>query len=261
LGGGHVGGLVRTGSHDLQSVLPKVDPTVAMLGSFQNNNNDHFMNSREVYDDDYKHEHWDEEAPGTPRFAANGYYSETDVGMVGDRDNDDHLQQPLLGGSNYGSARYGNITPRGRYVSTLISPSNYYFISFEAECQEFFWVKSGLNCFWFDSQCRINHSFFTPRLSRQSSRNSNYDGAVPESLGSVDVGGGWQLAWQKDGEEGALKRVYLKSEAGDLSNVTQTLSGLPAFGNFSGDQESFPVNSWTCHCIILVLGVVALIDI
>ena len=79
-------------------------------------------------------------------------------------------------------------------------------------------------------------------MSRQSSRRSLYDGAVPESLGSVGVGGGWQLAWQKDGEEGALKRVYLKSEAGDLSNVTtQTLSGVPGFGNFLGDQESFPV--------------------
>ncbi|KAG0609004.1 hypothetical protein M758_8G149900 [Ceratodon purpureus] len=197
---GHAGGLVRTGSHDLQNILPKVDPMVTLLGSFQNDN-DQCMNSREVCDDDYKHEHWDEEAPGTPRFGANGYYSETDMGMVGDRDNDDHLQHPLLGGSNYESGRYGNTTPRGRH----------------------------------------SHGFFTPRMSRQSSRRSLYDGAVPESLGSVGVGGGWQLAWQKDGEEGALKRVYLKSEAGDLSNVTtQTLSGVPGFGNFLGDQESFP---------------------
>ena len=94
-------------------------------------------------------------------------------------------------------------------------------------------------------------------MSRQSSRRSNYDGAVPESLGSVGVGGGWQLAWQKDGEEGTLKRVYLKSDAGDLSNVTQTASGLPGFGNFHGENESFPVNS-SCHCIILVASVVCL---
>ena len=118
--GAHNSGLFRTGSHDLQSVLPKVDPMVALLGSFQANN-DHFMNSREVYDDDNKNEHWDEEAPGTPRFGANGYYSETDMGMVGDRDNDDHLQHPLLGGSNYEAGRYGNTTPRGRYEQTFQS--------------------------------------------------------------------------------------------------------------------------------------------
>jgi len=76
------------------------------------------------------------------------------------------------------------------------------------------------------------------RCNSRSSRRSNCDGAVPESLGSVGVGGGWQLAWQKDGEEGVLKRVYLKSEAGDLSNATQTVSGVPGFG---GDHESFPV--------------------
>lgn len=117
---GHIGGLVRTGSHDLQNILPKVDPMVTLLGSFQNSN-DQFMNSREAYDDDYKHEHWDEEAPGTPRFGANGYYSETDMSMVGDRDNDDHLQRSLLGGSIYGSGRYGNSTPGGRYVQNLSS--------------------------------------------------------------------------------------------------------------------------------------------
>lgn len=114
-------------------------------------------------------------------------------------------------------------------------------------------VKSGLTGFWFDSQCRHSHGFFTPRMSRQSSRRSIYDGAVPESLGSVGVGGGWQLAWQKDGEEGPLKRVYLKSEAGDLSNVSQTLSGLRGFADVYGGHESFPVSS-SCQCIIVSLG-------
>lgn len=113
---GHGGPLARDDwSH--AGGLPKVDTMVTLIGSFQPHNDPFFMNSREVYDDDYKHEHWDEEAPGTPRLRANGYYSETDVGMVGDRDHDDHLQQPLMGGSNYGSARYGNTTPRGfRYA-------------------------------------------------------------------------------------------------------------------------------------------------
>lgn len=90
---------------------------------------------------------------------------------------------------------------------------------------------------WFGSlYCRQNPGFFTPRMSRCNSRSSRSynDGAVPESLGSVGVGvgGGWQLAWQKDGEEGALKRVYMKSDTGDLSNATH------AFGD---SHESFPV--------------------
>lgn len=47
-----------------------------------------------------------------PRFGAGGYYSETDVGMVGDHE--DQLQHALLGHSNYGSPRYGsNYSPRG----------------------------------------------------------------------------------------------------------------------------------------------------
>lgn len=113
----HGGPLARTRSDDWShGRLPKVDPMVTLIGSFQPNND--FMHSQE--DDDYKHEHWDEEAPGTPRFGANGYYSETDMAMLGDRDHDDHLQQALLGGSNYGSGRYGNTTPRGRYAQNYL---------------------------------------------------------------------------------------------------------------------------------------------
>lgn len=118
-GSQHHSGLARTGNRDLLSVFPKVDPMVTLLGSFQNT--DHFMHSREFFDDDYKPEHWDEEAPETPRFGGNGYYSETDIGgMVGDRDAHDHLRRPLLGGSNYGSGRFGNAISRGRYVKLVL---------------------------------------------------------------------------------------------------------------------------------------------
>ena len=111
---GHSGPLARTRSDDWSygSAIPKVDPMVSLIGSFQaHSDSPCFMNAS--HDDDlYKHEHWtDEEAPGTPRFGAHGYYSETDVAMVGDHD--DHLQHPLLGGSNYETGRYGNPAHHG----------------------------------------------------------------------------------------------------------------------------------------------------
>lgn len=89
------------------------------------------------------------------------------------------------------------------------------------------------------SHGRHSH-FFTPQMSRQSSCRSNYDGGVAESLGNVGIGGGWQLAWQKDGEEGAVKRVFLKSEGGDMSHFNSTLS-LPGVGNFLTDADTFQV--------------------
>ncbi|XP_024361211.1 monosaccharide-sensing protein 2 isoform X2 [Physcomitrium patens] len=214
-GSQHHSGLARTGNRDLLSVFPKVDPMVTLLGSFQNT--DHFMHSREFFDDDYKPEHWDEEAPETPRFGGNGYYSETDIGgMVGDRDAHDHLRRPLLGGSNYGSGRFGNAISRGRNAFSMFAPA----MSFR-------------------TSPRISPRI-SPQRSTQSSRPSTCDSAVPESLGSVGVGGGWQLAWQKDAKDGSLKRVYLKSEGGDLSNVTQNPAGFSGLVYFHGDHITFP---------------------
>lgn len=102
-------GILQTDSHDLHSVLPLIDPIVTLLGNLQHHA-DQFLVSHEVYDDDHKVEQWDEEAPGTPRFGASGYHSETDMGDV-----DENLQTPLLGGSTR-SGRYNSVTPR--------SPSN-----------------------------------------------------------------------------------------------------------------------------------------
>lgn len=107
-------GLLRSGSQDLHSLLPRVDPMVLLLGSFQNS--EHFLTSREVYDGDHKREHSDEEDPEdpeTPKFGVKRSFrnslSETDMAaLLGD--GDDHLQAPLLGGSNYECGRF---TPRG----------------------------------------------------------------------------------------------------------------------------------------------------
>lgn len=89
-------------------------------------------------------------------------------------------------------------------------------------------------------------------MSRQTSRRSNFDGGVPESLGSVGVGGGWQMAWQKDGEDGALKRVFLKSEGGDMSHINTTMSihgGSRSQSRLHNDHESFPV-----RCVLICRG-------
>lgn len=245
---GH-GGLARTGSHDFQSVLPKLDTTVALLGNFQMNNYD-YMTSRDVYDDEYKHDRrWDEEAPRTPRYGAQGYYSETDMGMVESRDNDDSLQLPLIGGSAYGTGRYGNLTPRSRYVQS---------VRFPRACTSLLTVtRVSLDLFFhlvlivlINSLCRLAYGFFAPTMSRQSSTRSTYDDTIAEALGTVGVGGGWQLAWQRDGEDGSLRRVFLKSEAGDLSNITtHALSGY----GIGGDCESFPVNPF-CQPFALIFS-------
>lgn len=110
---GHSGPLARSRSDDWSygSAIPKVDPMVSLIGSFQGHSDMNGSHDDELYK---HHEHWtdEESGPGTPRFGTpNGYYSETDVGMV--RDQEDHLQQPLLGGSNYETGRYGNTAHRG----------------------------------------------------------------------------------------------------------------------------------------------------
>lgn len=95
-------GYVHHGSLDPHSVLPMVDPTVTLMGSFQKP--DYLLSSRDIYDDENKTENWDEEAAWSPRQGGNGYHSETDMGIV--RDADSSLQAPLIGGSNYGSGKY-----------------------------------------------------------------------------------------------------------------------------------------------------------
>ncbi|XP_024540278.1 monosaccharide-sensing protein 2 [Selaginella moellendorffii] len=75
------------------------------------------------------------------------------------------------------------------------------------------------------------------------SRGSMHHGSMPESLGSVGIGGGWQLAWQwsepEQGtghtEEGGFRRVFLLQEAVDASGrIVGSTASLP--GIAEGDS-------------------------
>lgn len=60
------------------------------------------------------------------------------------------------------------------------------------------------------------------------------------------------MAWQKDGEDGALKRVFLKSEGGDMSHINTTMSihgGSRSQSRLHNDHESFPV-----RCVLICRG-------
>jgi len=84
---------------------------------------------------------------------------------------------------------------------------------------------------------------FSGRHSRSYSKAA--DGSpMPEFAGSVGVGGGWQLAWRwdeggKDGEEGGMRRVFLKNDGGEMSQYQSTMS-LPGIEPQNID-ESFQV--------------------
>jgi hypothetical protein len=83
------------------------------------------------------------------------------------------------------------------------------------------------------------------RFSRSNSRSAAQDGGVPESFGSIGIGGGWQLAWRweeggSDGEEGGLKRVFLRGDGGDISHFTSSMS-LPGAPPSVGEPEAFQV--------------------
>jgi hypothetical protein len=65
------------------------------------------------------------------------------------------------------------------------------------------------------------------------------------------------MAWQKDGEDGALKRVFLKSEGGDMSHINTTMSihgGSRSQSRLHNDHESFPV-----RCVLIWRGASAFI--
>ncbi|CAK9883082.1 unnamed protein product [Sphagnum jensenii] len=185
----------ESGSHALLSHHDSghslVDPMVTLLGSFQTPF-DYNLTSRDVAtEDDQKIEQWDDESQ-TPRHGDSGFYSDNDLGMVGDFD--ETLDAPLLSGNKYGS------------------------------------VKS------------------LPPVSRNGSLR---DGGVPESFGSVGIGGGWQLAWHweeggPDGEEGGLKRVFLRGDGAELSHFTSamSLSGAPPS---MGEPEAFQAAVLVSH--------------
>lgn len=103
------------------------------------------------------------------------------------------------------------------------------------------------------SRRRFSHSnskefAFSGRYSMSNSKSMAQEGGVPESLGGVGIGGGWQLAYRweegsKDGDEGGLKRVFLKGEGGELSRFQSNMT-LPGVGPQHSDMESIQVD---CH--------------
>ncbi|CAM6032507.1 unnamed protein product [Sphagnum compactum] len=91
----------------------------------------------------------------------------------------------------------------------------------------------------------IDETLEAPLLSgnKSNSRSAAQDGGVPESFGSIGIGGGWQLAWRweeggSDGEEGGLKRVFLRGDGGDISHFTSSMS-LPGAPPSVGEPEAF----------------------
>ncbi len=228
----------ESGSHALlshhDSGHPLVDPMVALLGSFQTPF-DYNLTSRDVATEDaQKIEQWDDESQ-TPRHGDSGFYSDNDLGMVGDFD--ETLDAPLLSGNKYGSAK--SLPPVSRNSSLRVqgfSQSN----SRDRSGQLGPLSRSNSRF------SRSNSKGISGWFSRSNSRSVAQDGGVPESFGSVGIGGGWQLAWHweergPDGEEGGLKRVFLRGDGAELSHFTSAMS-LPGAPPSMGEPEAFQVN-------------------
>jgi hypothetical protein len=226
----------ESGSHSLLSrhasshALPLIDPMVTLIGSFQTPF-DYHLTSHDVAAET---EPWDEETQ-TPRHGDNGYHSENDLGMVGDID--ETLEAPLLSGNKYGSAK--NLFPFSRNSSVKghgFSRSN---SNRDRNGQLSPVSRSNLHF------SHSNSKGIPGRFSRSNSRSAAQDGGVPESFGSIGIGGGWQLAWRweeggSDGEEGGLKRVFLRGDGGDISHFTSSMS-LPGAPPSVGEPEAFQV--------------------
>jgi len=228
----------ESGSHALlsrhDSAHPLVDPMVTLLGSFQTPF-DYNLTSHDVATEvDQKIEQWDDESQ-TPRHGDSGFYSDNDLGMVGDFD--ETLDAPLLSGNKYGSAK--SIPPVSRNSSLRVQGFS------QSNSRD----RSGQLGPLSRSNSRFSHSNskgISGWFSRSNSRSVAQDGGVPESFGSVGIGGGWQLAWHweeggPDGEEGGLKRVFLRGDGAELSHFTSAMS-LPGAPPSMGEPEAFQVN-------------------
>ncbi|CAM6100740.1 unnamed protein product [Calypogeia fissa] len=82
-------------------------------------------------------------------------------------------------------------------------------------------------------------SSFRGGLSRKSSART-IDGMFGETVSSVGIGGGWQMAWRTDGEH--YERVYLLQEGPEASRYASHMS-LPGIGGgstFGADGDAFP---------------------
>ena len=188
-----------------------LDPVVTMMGSVQNSFQDTGLMSHDPYED----ERWDEEAQ-TPRHGQQG---------------SDDLETSLLS-KQYGSGlslppMSRNNSARGQGYTRSDSKS-----------------RSPMSRQQSRSRSRVAHSRSSSRgfgFSGHSgySKSVAPDGTIP--VGSVGVGGGWQLAWRwdeggKDGEEAGLKRVFLRSDGGELSQYQSTMS-LPGIDPQNVDES------------------------
>jgi MFS family permease len=236
----------ESGSHGLPSrrtsidihALPLIDPMVTMLGSFQTPF-DYHSTSGDIgtEDHDLKTGQWDEEAHTLVlQHGDKGYHSENDLGMV--TDSNETLQVPLLSGNKlYGSAK--NLPPfshNGTTHGLVISRSNSRDRSGQISPLA---VQSNPH------HSQSNSKGFSDQFSRSNSRRSAaaHDGGVPESFGNVGIGAGWQLAWRwdeggPDGQEGGLKRVFLRGDGGELLHFTSSMS-LPGAPPSIGEPEAF----------------------
>ncbi len=241
----------ESGSHGLPSrrtsidihALPLIDPMVTMLGSFQTPF-DYHSTSGDIgtEDHDLKTGQWDEEAHTLVlQHGDKGYHSENDLGMV--TDSNETLQVPLLSGNKlYGSAK--NLPPfshNGTTHGLVISRSNSRDRSGQISPLA---VQSNPH------HSQSNSKGFSDQFSRSNSRRSAaaHDGGVPESFGNVGIGAGWQLAWRwdeggPDGQEGGLKRVFLRGDGGELLHFTSSMS-LPGAPPSIGEPEAFQVKSY-----------------
>ncbi|XP_024530907.1 monosaccharide-sensing protein 2 [Selaginella moellendorffii] len=217
------------------------DPVVTLFGSMHNSTHDHlpvvpavFGTFRSTHDHlpepqtELMHDNWDQdEGPKTPQ--GNGYQS--DDGMVGNLD--ENLSTPLLNPARSGKfdASPWSIagTPRDQRPSQGSFADHHYH----------------------DNTSRQNINF--PRGSKDANESSMYGrqsaysiaASVPESIASVGIGGGWQLAWQWTGTEGQennpddhgqFKRVFLLQHQADQHQQQQHPQGFSSISLPHGEE-------------------------
>lgn len=226
---GSLARLSRTANMDNRT-SQYIDPVVTMLGSLQSSNNFPLF-SHDVPFEDERADQWDEEAQ-TPRHADDGYHSDTGLG-------DDNLEAPLLHGNKRDS---GFSLP---FMSRNNSKSGQGYGRSGSHSRNRPHVPLSRQSSQNRRYSRSNSKEMSGHYSKSYSKSMAQDGGVPESFGSVGIGGGWQLAWRweeggKDGEEGGLKRVFLKGDGGELSQFQSALS-LPGIEPQPSGAESFQV--------------------
>ncbi|KAJ7552597.1 hypothetical protein O6H91_06G061300 [Diphasiastrum complanatum] len=248
--------------------LPFVDPVVSIFGSFRSTTEfrpDYQQESLE----DAKNEQWEEEShQRTPR--AHGYQPED--GMVGDMD--ETLTTPLLSRAASGkldmppvsrsnsqktgtheTSVYGTVTQGGLqdYLGTVGSVRGGHSVT-QGSIHDYLGSVGSRRNSKLDQAPSFRSSSRNWRRDSQSSMGMRHGsfrqgnmpvGSIPDSMASVGIGGGWQLAWRWTGPEdqeannemGGFKRVFLRQESTDHAHSGSALS-LPGVAGL--ETESIP---------------------